>query len=584
MKTVLSSIYTVLWWLACVLLTIDTGCFIYPSLSQTLTGYLCILLLCVVGWVHGVFTKAHVSLNMGTCLLLCWLIYLCFHARLIADAEVYKLSYMVSGLLFTLTLSQLLHRGTLTFSKLENGFLLMLILQLMCLLLQMTGVMSSYNSYFPLTGFSDNPNATAMMIAVCIPLIYDRLKTSDHTYSLLALLVVSFIFLVILRCRTAYIGLAVICVVRIALSDKAKTLYQRLGKKTLYVSFAFLLLLLSFSAALYKMKQDSSDGRLLVWKVSAGMLAEKPEGWGIGLYEKYYNLCQGEYFSAGKPSEKEKYLASTVYMAYNDLLEHGVEAGWCGTIFMILFYVSMAVRAYRTRKIVAFSVICGFLVMSLVNFVYATIQPWFILLCYVADVLGCPQGSFCVGKKVKSGIHLVALFFSFFLLWQYAELTIAQVRLKHYEHLKDIGQKVELKAVEELASPIGTSEGYYRFLSSLYMRDGEYEKAAEALRKAMDYTSEPELFFALFNCYDKMGMTAQGIEYIKTIRDMLPQNMMSRNILLRWYDSQGMKVEALAVAHEMAETPLKVKSSVTESYQQGARRYIEKESKIKESQ
>ena len=347
---------------------------------------------------------------------------------------------------------------------------------------------------------------------------------------------------------------------------------------------AFLLLLLSFLAALYKMKQDSSDGRLLVWKVSAGMLAEKPEGWGIGLYEKYYNLCQGEYFSAGKPSEKEKYLASTVYMAYNDLLEHGVEAGWCGTIFMILFYVSMAVRAYRTRKIVAFSVICGFLVMSLVNFVYATIQPWFILLCYVADVLGCPQGSFCVGKKVKSGIHLVALFFSFFLLWQYAELTIAQVRLKHYEHLKDIGQKVELKAVEELASPIGTSEGYYRFLSSLYMRDGEYEKAAEALRKAMDYTSEPELFFALFNCYDKMGMTAQGIEYIKTVRNMLPQNMMSRNILLRWYDSQGMKVEALAVAHEMAETPLKVKSSVAESYQRGARRYIEKESKIKESQ
>ena len=143
---------------------------------------------------------------------------------------------------------------------------------------------------------------------------------------------------------------------------------------------------------------------------------------------------------------------------------------------------------------------------------------------------------------------------------------------------------MELKAVEELASPIGTSEGYYRFLSSLYMRDGEYEKAAEALRKAADYTSEPELFFALFNCYDKMGMTAKGVEYIKTVRNMLPQNMMSRNILLRWYDSQGVTTEALGIAHEMAETPLKVKSSVAESYQRGARRYIEKESKIKESQ
>ena len=59
---------------------------------------------------------------------------------------------------------------------------------------------------------------------------------------------------------------------------------------------------------------------------------------------------------------------------------------------------------------------------------------------------------------------------------------------------------------------------------------------------------------------------------------MLPQNMMSRNILLKWYDSQDMTTEALGIAHEMEETPLKVKSSAAESCRRGARWYIEKHS------
>lgn len=585
MKIGLPFIFTILWWLISIFLTIDTGCFIYPSMSQTLIGYLCVMILCAMGWAYGFFTNAKIPMNMNSVLLFCWLVYLCFHSVMVADAEVYKLLYFVAGLLLILTLSQMLHNGALTFSKLENGFLLMLILQLGCLLLQSMGLMSSYNSYFSLTGFSDNPNSTAVMIAVCIPLIYERLKTSNHTYLLLILLVVSFLYLVVLKCRTAYIGLAVICIIRIALSAKAKKLYSQLSRKVLYASCASLLLvLLLLFGALYKMKQNSSDGRILVWKISTEMMMEKPEGWGIGLFEKHYNLCQGEYFAAGNASGQEKYLASTVYMAYNDWLEHGVEAGWIGAIFITSFYVFLAVKAYRTRKLMAFSIICAFMVMSLVNFVYASIQSWFILLCYAADVISGSSRSFRGGKITSRSVHLVTLFFSLFLLGKYGELTYAQVCLKHDEDMSAKGLKVEVEDVEKLSPHIGTSEGYEKFVSSLYMRDGRYEQAIEHLRNAADYTSEPELFFALFNCYDKMGMTAKGVEYIKTVRNMLPQNMMSRNILLRWYDSQGMKVEALAVAHEMAETPLKVNSSVAESYQRGARRYIEKESKIKESQ
>ncbi len=45
----------------------------------------------------------------------------------------------------------------------------------------------------------------------------------------------------------------------------------------------------------YKTKQASADGRILIWKVSAGLLAGKPfGGYGYGLFEREYNLAQGQ--------------------------------------------------------------------------------------------------------------------------------------------------------------------------------------------------------------------------------------------------------------------------------------------------
>lgn len=576
MKTIMPSICIVLWWFICTLLTIDTGLFIYPSLSQTLMGGVCIVVWCIMASVYGLFSKTKYLVNTGLVLLFCWCAYLLVHAAVIADAEIYKLFYLIVSLLFVVSLSQMLRNGWLTFQQIEKGILLMLLIQLACLLLQAMGLMSSYNSFFPLTGFSDNPNSTAIMIAMCLPLIYDRLKTSNHTFVLLALLMVSFVFLIVLKCRTAYVGLSVVLFVRVACSNKFKSLYHRMGRTTAWMSSILLIFTsLSVSVALYKMKQDSSDGRLLVWKVSAEMLTTKPEGWGIGMFERNYNRCQGDYFTTCHSNEHEKALASTVYMAYNDFLEHGVEAGLAGSLFLALFYIILGVKAYKARDIAAFSIICAFMVMSLINFVYASIQAWFVLLCYASRVVGEDRESIYAGTKTSVVIQVVSFFICCLLLERHVELVFSQIWLKNLEEQQAKGEEVMVEDVERLSDHIGTSEGYYKFLSSLYMRDGQYDKAAENLKEALRYTSEPSFFFSLFECYASMDMADEGILYIETVRNMIPQNMMSRNVLLRWYDSQGQTEKALAVAHEMATMPLKIKSPTAERYQKGARWYIE---------
>lgn len=580
LRAAASQTCAVLWYLVCFFSTIDTGLFVYPSLSQTLLGGFCLVVLFMWGTCYGLSQKAGISIN-GVCILVFfWCIYLLFHSILIAEAEDYKLTYLLVSLLFLLAMRQMLQNGSLTFQQLENGILFMLVCQLTGLLLQAAGLMSSYSTFFPLTGFNENPNVTAITIAVCIPIVFDRLKTSEHPYFFMMLFIVSVIFFFILGCRTAYIGLAIIIVVRISFSDKIQGGVCRINKKKVWYMGTFLLLLLVLVAiALYKIKEDSSDGRLLIWKISTEMLTSHPQGWGIGMFEHHYNLCQSEYFSKGVSTKTEEMLAGVVYMAYNDYLEHGVEAGIVGMLFLSLFYIALAFKAYKERKIVALSIICAAIAMSLVNFIYAAIQPWLILLCYSSYVMNSEGKDIVVRKGLSTGSHIATLVICILLMRTYTEKILAQMSLKQYEGKYTREEVIKVEEVETLSNHIGTSEAYWRFLGKLYYRIGDYKKALNNNQKASCYSADPSVFFSIFDCYDKIGETEKGLGYLYLVKNMIPQNLTSRMLLMQWYDHCGQKEKACDMAHEISEIPVKVRTKKSDAIQNFARRYLIKQQK-----
>lgn len=85
---------------------------------------------------------------------------------------------------------------------------------------------------------------------------------------------------------------------------------------------------------LYQIKNNSADGRLLIWKLSTKMIAENPfKGYGYGLFERNYNLKQASYFANQTSSNTERRNASFVAMAYNDYLEQTIEGGILGLLF-----------------------------------------------------------------------------------------------------------------------------------------------------------------------------------------------------------------------------------------------------------
>lgn len=581
-KNIVNRLCLILWFSACIFFSIDTGLFVYMSLSQTLLGGLC-----AIGMMFTVLTDSIKScrgalISKLQILFLLWMVYMIIHAMVIHEAELYKLLYLELSLSILISIPYMVRYGLLSRHQIENGILLMLWIQIVCLLMQALGFVDSFNTYYRLTGLNENPNVTAILIAACMPVVYERLKQERKAY-LYILLGISFIFLLLLKCRTAYLGIAVVGLFRfITLESVRKHMLPLTKKSLLILSIVFIILSVGV-LSLYSFKRDSADGRLMIWKLSSQMIKDKPQGIGIGLFEHDYNLEQGTYFEQGQVTEKEKRLASTVYMAYNDYIEHGVEMGYIGMLFLIGFYISLLIRAYQKHMGKEGSVVCGFAVMACCNFVCATVQPWLVLLCYAGFIV--------VGKEIplkeKSRYNgqralTIIMGFAFLLVSFYqVRMTFSQWKLCSLQNEFAKEKVVEIPELENLSSKIYTSEAYWSFMAKQYYYGGQYEKALFCIEQALKYSSESSLYFLAFNCYDKIGCAEKGIPYLLMIKNMIPLNLTSRFMLLKCYDKLGFEDNALSMATEILQIPVKVNTAKSDKIRKSAKAYLLKYKKDK---
>lgn len=92
---------------------------------------------------------------------------------------------------------------------------------------------------------------------------------------------------------------------------------------------------------LFSWKQDSAMGRILIWKISGGMVVEAPVwGRGAGSFQADYMTCQADFFKAN-PDSKYVQVAGNVFHPFNEFLLLSIEFGLVGLLLvsLILFPV-----------------------------------------------------------------------------------------------------------------------------------------------------------------------------------------------------------------------------------------------------
>jgi tetratricopeptide (TPR) repeat protein len=120
-------------------------------------------------------------------------------------------------------------------------------------------------------------------------------------------------------------------------------------KKWFNLSFAIKFSLIIFTVAilslgltgLYLMKRNSADGRLLVWKITANMIADHPiTGTGMDGFKAQYMDYQAEYFRQN-PDSKEAMVAGDTNYAFNELIQQTSEHGFIGGFLLVLIIMTV---------------------------------------------------------------------------------------------------------------------------------------------------------------------------------------------------------------------------------------------------
>ena len=584
----------------CIAAAVDTHLFVYPSLSRSLLMECGLLLLALVAFCHRALCGTVRPVG-GLCVFVAlWTGYILLHGRLSEVTELYRTVYLCVTLLSVISLSYCLRAGLLTLERIYSGLLVIGLIHVFCVFAQWLGLMEPENSLYPVTGACDNPNVTAMYLAGCVPLIVHRLRSSDRKVAYVVFLVLALFAVVLLRCRTAYIGLAVETAVFFLFSSKDSRIkgfsllknsegdnpkiHSSIGK--VFLAVVALLVVSVAAVRMYQMKRDSADGRLLVWKVSASMIAEHPMGCGYGLFPKHYNLQQAEYFHEEHGTETERRNASFVYMAYNDFLEHGVEGGVIGMLFLIGFYVLIIKDSPLPSKggRCLSAVLYAFALMSLVNFVVAGIQTWLLVVCCAAVVAAGSSGKYDEPEEVSSGhslllqrlVSVALVVFVLMLSVITGRMTYAQYHLGRIEERMSAGEAVSDSVFAGFENNIYSSEAFWRMRAHGLMRTGDYGHATLCIDNAMRYTTAPQLCYMAHRCLSELGREADGIGYINEVYHTQPTLLLPKLILMRFNDSMGDTITAMKYANEIVNSDAKVNDRKTAAIIREAEMYLER--------
>lgn len=506
-------------------------------------------------------------------------------------------------------------------------------------ILQYFGFIPSLDSLFKVTGSNVNPNVTAMFLAMAVPalllVLFNPIKVSN-LYRVLSTtsIILCLIALILLQCRTAFIGTAVSTVLIInhqfQLLHKLQTKFSK-PIIILIVATTLCLTAIAFTL-LYHHKQASSDGRLFIWKISLQAIAHKPIlGSGYGQFEHDYNLAQAKYFATGTATKQEIRNASYVHMSYNEFLENLFEGGIIGLVLFLALIATFLIRpsasikgdsdsptaknvlplvsgysnrtpfrdgvhisTFRGQEFFAYAGIITFTTMCFFNFTVQALPVRALIILYAACCcVYNPIGSttfqrltlartwllngtpFMVGVNSTSfKIGVTAL--SFFLMLKLITLSKAYHQC---ETIVDNSDNLTVtEASDELAmlqKDLNLSSYFWRNYGKTLLGANHHDAALQSFKNSLEYSSNPKIYLEMANCYSSIGKYQEAINAITIAKNIEPHHFAPLYALMKIYHSAKDNANAKQVAQEIIVMQPKVASDKVVFYKNEAKKLID---------
>jgi len=515
----------------------------------------------------------------------------------------------------------LLSKGSINLIAVSKLILLLVLIECIICLLQQFSIVPSANNLFKVTGSNNNPNVTAMFLAMAVPTLLLVLFHSKRLFQILAsislLLCIS--SLVLLQCRSAFIGTTVGAALIInhefQLVEKIKNRY---GKVAIIISggVGFVLAIIAF-LFLYQSKKASSDGRMFIWKISLQAITQKPFfGSGYGQFEHDYNLQQAKYFASGNAAQQEILSADYVHMSYNEFLENLFEGGIIGLVLFIGFLIALLIstkanldntssqlpKGVRLTKsdtinsnsfgnrFFAYAGIASFVVMSIFNFTVQALPVRAILILYAGvccvhcknvitfERIGIRKwnifsiSSFKDAILFKLGITAFTLFIFFKILTLSKAYHLCKTLLNSENELDN---KETIQQMASMKIDLAQSTFYWRGYGNILMRTKHVDAAIEKYKNALVFSSNPDLYMDMGNCLSKRLRFDEAIKAYTIASFIEPHRFAPKFGLMKIYGFAKDTIHEKAIAQQIVDMKPKVESEKVDNYKKEAKKILE---------
>ena len=439
-------------------------------------------------------------------------------------------------------------------------------------LMQLYGFERSQHNLFQTTGSFFNPGPYACYLAVIFPMSFfyaikyrDCYKVKFHFHNIpiyllggvsVLTVVSSILVLPAAMSRTAWIGCiggcGLVLVYFFSKNRKVKQFIALNKKKIVFASMLTALLIVAGCFGMYKLKKDSADGRLFIWKNTVELIKQNPMGVGIGNFSGSYGHVQAAYFESGKGTETEKRVAGNPEYAFNEYLQICAEQG------IVVFFLFIAIVGYslyigfKRKKIATTSSLIALLIVAGASYPFSVL-PFLIVFVFLLALINDGEKGIAVPKPVSVIFLFCCLIIVSLCLYNRYPTYDAYKKWNRLSMLYSFGNSNGAANEYRTIYPLLSDQIQFLFEYAQCLNKAElYEESNEVLDKAVKVSCDPMLYNVMGKNYHAMKQYDKAEQCFVKSSNIVPSRLYPYYLMALMYVDAG----EMEKAKEMAQTVL----------------------------
>ncbi len=332
---------------------------------------------------------------------------------------------------------------------------------------------------------------------------------------------------------------------------------------------------------IYALKKDSADGRLLIWKMSAGVMTDNPAtGVGPGYFRGAYGDVQAEYFGSGRGSETEVNVAGCPEYGFNEYLQIGAETGIPGFVLFVCLVAVALWRLFRARSPVALGLL-ALMVFAFFSYPFSLLPMKMLFVVFLAvagSLTPTRRGATIVQRVVAGAVLAGSVGMAAWAAKPYLD------RVEATREWKEISRWYSMEmysyVVEDYPAMLPVMGDNATFLfeygRSLNM-EGRYAESLKIMNRAVMLSNDPMNWNVIGNNYKALGDYDRAAEAYLKAYHIVPSRMYPLYLLGQMYSEIGNREQAEHYARRVVAMTPKIPSPATNDMQREMRELLESE-------